>query len=143
MLASGMLVAQNIWCVYIESLLNICMFLHIWLVFFIHIYTYPLLTQTLTSTWKESARQSQVGRGHLILQNKCFKQKVVVFLTFVTKNLIWNPKPDKDNTCTTINYHEGDTPLRNVCRSIVPPCFGIEYCVPFKNKTTILGISFT
>ena len=47
-----------------------------------------------------------------------FKQKVVVFLTFVTIYLIWNPKPDKDNTCTTIHYHEGDTPLRNVCRPI-------------------------
>ena len=52
------------------------------------------------------------------MQNKCFKQKVVVLLTFVTIYLIWNPKPDKDNTCTTIHYHEGDTPLRNVCRSI-------------------------
>jgi len=52
------------------------------------------------------------------LQNKCFKQKVVVFLTFVTIYLIWNPKHDKDNTCTTINNHEGDTPLRNLCRPI-------------------------
>ena len=40
------------------------------------------------------------------------------FLTFVTIYLIWNPKPDKDNTCTTIHYHEGDTPLRNACRPI-------------------------
>ena len=65
-----------------------------------------------------SARQSQVcvkGKGHLFLQNKCFKQKNVVFLTFVTIYLIWNPKPDKDNTCTTIHYHEGDTPLRYMC----------------------------
>jgi len=40
------------------------------------------------------------------------------FFTFVTIYLIWNPKPDKDNTCTTIHYHEGDTPLRNACRPI-------------------------
>jgi len=44
------------------------------------------------------------------LQNECFKQKVVAFLTFVTIYLIWNPKPDKDNTCITIHFHEGDTP---------------------------------
>ena len=31
----------NIWCVYVESLLNICILLHIWLVSFIHIYIYP------------------------------------------------------------------------------------------------------
>ena len=52
------------------------------------------------------------------MQNKCFKQKVVVFLTFVTIYLIWSLQPDKYNTCTTIHYHEGDTPLRNVCRPI-------------------------
>ena len=47
-----------------------------------------------------------------------FKQKVVVFLTFVTIHLIWNLKPDKDNACTTIHYHERYTPLRNACRPI-------------------------
>jgi len=52
------------------------------------------------------------------LQNECFEQKVFVFLTFVTIYLIWNPKPDKDNTCTTIHFHEGDTPLRTACRPI-------------------------
>jgi len=42
--ASFMLVDLNIWCVYVESLLNICIFLHICFVVFIHIYIYPLLT---------------------------------------------------------------------------------------------------
>jgi len=56
------------------------------------------------------------------LRNECFKQKfvqkIVVFLTFVTIYLIWNPEPDKDNTCTTIHFHEGDTPLRTACHPI-------------------------
>ena len=68
-----------------------------------------------------SARQTQVcvkGEGGLFLQNECFKQKVVVFLTFVTIYLIWNPKPDQDNACTTIHFHKGDTPLRTACRPI-------------------------
>jgi len=43
-LASCMLVGLNIWCVYVESLLNICILLYIWLLVFIHIYFYPLLT---------------------------------------------------------------------------------------------------
>jgi len=38
------------------------------------------------------------------------------FFTFVTIYLIWNSKPDKENACTTIYYHEGYTPLRNACR---------------------------
>ena len=50
------------------------------------------------------------------MQNECFKQKVVVFLTFVTLYLILNPKPDKDNKCITIHFREGDTPLRTACR---------------------------
>jgi len=51
------------------------------------------------------------------MKEEC-KQKSVVFLTYVTIYLIWNPKPDTDNTCTTIHYHEGDTSLRYVCRPI-------------------------
>ena len=53
------------------------------------------------------------------MQNECFKQKVVVFLTFVTIYLIWNPKPDKDNTCTTMHFHEGDAPWRT---AVFLPC---------------------
>jgi len=34
----------NIWCVYVESLLNVCILLHTWLLVFIHINIYPLLT---------------------------------------------------------------------------------------------------
>jgi len=60
--------------------------------------------------------------GRYFLQNECFKQKVVVFLTFIIIYLIWNPKPDKDNTCTTIHFHEGDTPLRTACRPISALC---------------------
>ena len=37
--------------------------------------------------------------------------KKLMFFTFVAIYLIWNPKPDKDNTCTTIHFHEGDTIL--------------------------------
>jgi len=44
--------------------------------------------------------------------------KTVPSLTFVTIYLIRNPQPDKYNTCTTIHYHDGDIPLRNVCRPI-------------------------
>ena len=54
------------------------------------------------------------------MQHECLKQKVVVFLSMVTLYLIWNPKPDKDNTCTTIHFHEGDTPLRTACRPFLP-----------------------
>jgi len=43
-LASCMLVDLKIRFVYVESLLNICIFLHIWLLVFIHIYIYPRLT---------------------------------------------------------------------------------------------------
>jgi len=68
-----------------------------------------------------------------------------VFLTFVTIYLIWNPKPDKDNTCTTI--HWGWHPLAYCVPPYfglaycVSPCFGLAYCVPFNNnnKTTIFG----
>jgi len=45
------------------------------------------------------------------LQNEYFKQNVVVFLTFVTIYLILNPKPDNDNTFTTIHFHR-----------VTPPC---------------------
>ena len=83
--------------------------------------------------------------GIYVLQNKCFKQNVVVFLTFFTIYLIWNPKPDKDYTCTTIHYHEGDTPLRTACRHI--SALRTAYChvlasrtaYRFNNKTTIFG----
>ena len=60
--------------------------------------------------------------------------------------MIWNPKPYKDNTCTTIHYHAGDTPPACCLPPYfgfaycVPPCFGLAYCVPFNNKTTIFGI---
>jgi len=36
------------------------------------------------------------------------------------------------------NY-EGDTP--SPVAYCVPPFFGLAYCVPFNNKTTILGVS--
>jgi len=39
-----LLVDLNICCVYVESLLNICILLDIWLLVFIHIYMYSLLT---------------------------------------------------------------------------------------------------
>ena len=50
------------------------------------------------------------------------KQKVVVFLTIVTIYLICIPKPDKDNTCTTIHSIRGDTPLRTAYRPISALC---------------------
>jgi len=74
------------------------------------------------------------GGGHLFLQNKCFKQNVVVVVfTFVTIYLIWNPKPDEDNTCTTIHYHKSDTPLRNVCCPI--SALSTAYCHVLASST--------
>ena len=75
---------------------------------------------------------------YFIFAKKCFKQKVFVFLTFVIIYLIWNTKPDKDNTCTTIHNHERDTPLRTAWRPFSAlrtafAYFGLAYCVPFNN----------
>jgi len=67
------------------------------------------------------------------LRNECFKQKVVVFMTCVTIYLIRNPKPDKDNTCTTINFHEGDTPLRTACHPI--SALRTAYCHVLASRT--------
>jgi len=66
------------------------------------------------------------------LQNECFKQKVVVFLTFVTLYLIWNPKPDNDNTCTTIHFHKGDIPLRTACRPISALCTAYRHVLAMR-----------
>jgi len=83
------------------------------------------------------------------VQNECFKQKVVVFLTFVTIYLIWNLKPDKDNTCTTIHFHEGDTPLRTACRPISALCTAYRHVLALRTayrlttKQPFLAISFT
>ena len=80
------------------------------------------------------------GEGtYICFCKKKFKQKVVVFLTFVTIYLIWNPKPDKDNTCTTIHYHEGDTPLRTACR----PISASRTAYRLTTKQPFLAISFT
>jgi len=66
------------------------------------------------------------------LQNECFKQKVVVFLTFVTIYLIWNPKPDKDNTCTTIHFYEGDIHLRTACHPISALCTAYRHVLAMR-----------
>jgi len=59
------------------------------------------------------------GGGIYFCKINVLNKKLFVFFTFVTIYFIWNPKHDKDNTCTTIHYHEGDTPLRNACRPIL------------------------
>jgi len=75
--------------------------------------------------------------------------KVVVFLTFVTIYLIWNPKPDKYNTCSTIHFHEGDTPLRTACRHISALCTAYRHVLASRTayrlttKQPFLAISFT
>ena len=79
------------------------------------------------------------------MQNECFKQKVVVILTFVTLYLIWNPEPDKDNTCTTIHFHEGNIPLRTACHPISALCTAYRHVLASRTayrlttKTTIFG----
>ena len=89
------------------------------------------------------------GRHLIVFQNKCFKQKVVVFLTFVTIHLIWNLKPDKDNACTTIHFHEGDTHLRTACRPISALCTAYRHVLASRTayrlttKQPFLSISFT
>jgi len=78
-----------------------------------------------------------------------FKQKIVVILTFVTIYLIWNPKPYKDNTCTTIHYHAGDTPLRTACRPISSLRTAYRHVLASRTayrlttKQPFLAISFT
>jgi len=87
------------------------------------------------------------GGGIYVLQDKCFKQKVFVF--FVTIYFIWNPKLHKDNTCTTIHYHEGDTPLRTACRPISTLRTAYRHVLAsrttyrLKTKQPFLEISFT
>jgi len=78
-----------------------------------------------------------------------FKQKVVVFLTFVAIYMIWNPKPDKNNTCTTIHYHDGYTPLRTACRPISALRTPFRHVLASRTayrlttKQPLLAISFT
>ena len=77
------------------------------------------------------------------MQNKCFKQNVVAFLTLFTIYLIWNPKPDKD--VITIHYHEGDIPLRTESRPILAlrtRTLASRTAYRLTTKTTIFGISF-
>jgi len=60
-------------------------------------------------------------------------------MTFVTIYLIWNPKPYKDYTCTTIDYHAGDTPLHTACRLISAS----RTAYRLTTKQPFLAISFT
>jgi len=143
-----MLVDLNIWCVYVESLLNICVLLHVWFLVFIHIYIYPLLTKTLTFTWKESARQSQVcvkGRGHIFVFAKNVLNKKLLFFWLLLQytwsgilHLIKIIHAPQSITMRVTHLAYCVPPYFGLAYC-VSPCFGLAYCVPLNNKTTIFG----
>ena len=90
------------------------------------------------------------GGIYLFLQKKVLNKKLLFFLLLLQYTyLIWNPKPDKDNTCTTIHYHEGDTPLRTACRPISAlrtayrHVFASRTAYRLITKQPFLAISFT
>jgi len=89
------------------------------------------------------------GQAFMFCKMNVLNKKVVVFLTFVTIYLIWNPKPDKDNTCTTIHFHEGDTPLRTAYRPISALCIAHRHVLASRTahrlttKQPVWTISFT
>jgi len=78
------------------------------------------------------AVSSLCKRGGRLFAKWMFLTMVVVFLTFVTIYFIWNPKPDKDNTCTTIHFHEGDIPLRAACRPISALCTAYRHVLAMR-----------
>jgi len=143
-LASWMLVDLNIWCVYVESLLNICILVHVW--FLVHIYIYPLLTKTLTFTRKKNARQSQVfvkRRGHIFFLQKNVLNKKLLFFWLLFQ-YTWSGIL---NLIKIIHAPQSIT-MRVTPPCVLPyfglaycvsPCFGLAYCVPFNNKTTVFG----
>jgi len=78
------------------------------------------------------ADPSQCKRGGGLFCKLNVLNKKLFFLTFITIYLIWNPKPDKDNTCTTIHFHEGDIPLRTACRPIFAFCTGYRHVLAMR-----------
>jgi len=89
-----MLVDLNIWCVYVERLLNIIMYFVACLVLGFHSHLHLSSFNKNTNIHMKSECKTVPslckGEGAYIcfLQKKCFKQKVVVFLTVVTINVL-------------------------------------------------------
>ena len=82
---------------------------------YIYLFNIPLFQHvTLTSKYIECTKHGKMYKVDIMF----------FFLNFVTIYLIWNPKPDKDNTCTctTIHFHEGDTPLCTAYRHVLASC---------------------
>ena len=156
----GLSVMNNQWyldtctCLWLKQTKNIkiCakfILLHVWLLVFIHIYIYPLFTSTLTFTWKESVRQSQVcvkGRGHLFFAKKnVFNKKLLFF--WLLFQYTWSGIL---NLIKIIHVPQSIT--MRVTPPCVPPyvcvaycvslCFCLAYCLPFYNNSTIFGNFF-
>jgi len=124
-LASCMLVGVNFWYVYVESLLNIIMYFVVYLVVgfhsHLHLSSFNINTNIhMKGEYKADPSLYKMGKAFIFCKMNVLNKKLLFF--WLLSQYTWSGILNKDNTCTTIHFHEGDTPLRTACRPISVLC---------------------